>query len=265
MTAGVITERPVAPAHRFTRPEAFRKPDPRDHDFFLAVLAFIWLGIVFGFGSDMLHRARVHATPYPAIVDVHAVVFVSWLCLFTAQMLLVRFRRTDLHRRLGKAAIGLFIAVVVLGPATAITVHHLALGTPASNPSLISIQLADMLGFTVLGTVALLLRRVPQAHKRLMLLALLCLANAGFHRWWGGGLRTLLGPAANGFWGIFLEINLDALLVVGAMALYDGIARRRLHPTFVVGATFVLGLQFVAVWLLVSPWWKPVATALVRF
>ncbi|OYV66408.1 MAG: hypothetical protein B7Z72_11400 [Gemmatimonadetes bacterium 21-71-4] len=35
-------------------------------------MALIWPGVVMGFGSGMIHRARTHAPAFPAIVDVHA-------------------------------------------------------------------------------------------------------------------------------------------------------------------------------------------------
>jgi uncharacterized membrane protein len=265
MTTDAIVPPPAARPRRFTRPNAFREARPRDHDFFLIMVLLIWVGIVMGFGSDMLHRARAHAPPFPVIVDVHAAVFVSWLCVVTTQILLVRSGRTDLHRRLGRAAVSLFVAVAVLGPATVLTVYHLGFVGPKGGPEFMSVQLLDMLAFTVIVTAALWLRRAPHAHKRLMLLALIIIADAGFSRWWGAGLHHLLGPAANGFWGNYMGVYLDFPLLVGLMAVYDRVTRRRLHPVFVLGAAFAFSLQLAGIWLYVSPWWKPVARAIVRF
>jgi hypothetical protein len=38
---------------------------------------------------------------------------------------------------------------------------------------------------------------------------------------------------------------------------------RRLYSAYMLGAVWGLGVEFVAVWMYVSPWWKPVATVLI--
>ena len=50
-------------------------------------------------------------------MHVHGVVFVGWLAVLTAQVLLIRRRRPDLHRKLGVAAMGLAVLMVIIGPA----------------------------------------------------------------------------------------------------------------------------------------------------
>ena len=41
--------------------------------------------------------------------------------------------------------------------------------------------------------------------------------------------------------------------------------RRRLHPAYILGAPWALGLQILASCLYVSPWWKPIATRLIGY
>lgn len=255
-----LAARPTAPWRAYTTPSAFRGGHKWDHNFFIFMVGLIWLGILMGFVPQIARHFTQHQPAYPAIIHVHAAVFVGWLCLLTAQVLLVRFGRTDWHRRLGVAAIVLFAAVAAVGPTTAIVMHRIQFGTPRSDPPFIAIQLADMLTFTVLGGAAILLRKTPQAHKRLMLLAVIFISDAGFARWWGGGLFDLLGK---GFWPTFIELYLGDVLLVGLLGAYDWITRRRLHPVYVFGAAWGVGFELVAVWLLLSPWWKPVADALI--
>ncbi len=84
--------KPFAPAHKW------------DRTFFLAFAAMAWLSIVMGFGPTV-NGQLTGQSPFPhVIVHVHAVVFSGWLALFTAQILLIRSRRLDLHRRAEKAA-----------------------------------------------------------------------------------------------------------------------------------------------------------------
>ena len=230
-----------------------------DRNFFLAMVALIWLGILMGFVPEIIGRVRADEW-YPAVVYFHGAVFVCWLGLLTAQLLLVRFRRVDLHRELGMAGTALYGAMLVLGIVTAIVVDYDLFGTPRSDPSFFSIQLADMLAFAVLGGAAIAMRKSPDSHKRLMLLATIFIADAGFSRWWAPGLGKLLGE---GYWGLWAQAYLSDFLLVVMLGVYDLLSRRRLYSAYVLGAVWGLGVEFVAIWMYVSPWWKPVATVLI--
>ena len=63
-----------APFHRY------------DRNFFLAYVALIWLGILMGFGGDIVDHIKSHAPAFPLIVHVHAAIaFVGWLVVLTIQ------------------------------------------------------------------------------------------------------------------------------------------------------------------------------------
>lgn len=231
----------------------------RDQNFFLLMVTLIWLGILMGFVPEMVGRIRAHHF-FPVVVYIHGAVFASWLALLTVQVLLIRSRRVDMHRELGMAGTALYGAMLVLGVTTVVVVDHDLFGTPRSDPSFLSIQLADMLAFAVLGGLAIGLRKNPNAHKRLIILATICIANAGFSRWWAPGLEKFLG---DGYWGDWAQMYLSDLLLIAMLGAYDLITRRRLYSAYVFGAVWGLGLEFVAVWMYVSPWWKSVATLLI--
>jgi uncharacterized membrane protein YozB (DUF420 family) len=231
----------------------------QDRNFFLLMVGLLWLGVLMGFVPEMINRVRAHDL-FPAVVYVHAAVFVGWLGLLTAQVLLIRSRRVDLHRELGMAGTALYGAMLVLGVVTAVVVDYHLFATPRGNPSFLSVQLADMLGFAVLGGAAIVLRKNPEAHKRLMLLATICIANAGFSRWLAPGLGNLLG---DGYWGTWAQLYFSDLVLIGMLGAYDLISRRRLYSAYVLGAVCALGIEFAAVSMYLSPWWKPVATTLI--
>jgi uncharacterized membrane protein len=230
-----------------------------DRNFFLLMVGLLWLGILMGFAPDIIHRVRVHR-PFPAVVYFHGAAFVGWLSLLTVQVLLIRARRVELHRELGMAGIALYGAMVVLGITTSVVVDYDLFGTPHGDPSFFSIQLADMLAFTVLGGFAIAQRKNPDAHKRLMIMATICIADAGFGRWWGPGLERLLG---DGYWANWSQAYLSDFLLIAMIGVYDLISRRRLYSPYILGAVWGLGLEFAAVWLYLTPWWKPVATTLI--
>jgi len=242
-------------------PRPFAPNHPADRDFFLALVGLIWVGIIGGFGLDMIDHVRHSNRAYPLIVHLHALLFVGWLMLLTTQVLLIRNRRTDLHRRLGMAMAWLIPVMVVMGLAAAWTVQHqVALLEGPHNTQFLSINLTDMLGFASLAGAGVALRRDSPAHKRLMLLATLYLSTAGFARLW---LLTI-GPglATTGFWGFLIVFNIGGDLLIAALGVYDLVTRKRLHPAYVMGAGWILANEAAAAWLFFSPSWKLISLRL---
>jgi hypothetical protein len=253
--AKVMTVEAIAGASRPSQP--FAPQHVWDRNFFLLLVGLTWLGIAGGFGLDVIDHVRNETRVYPAIVHVHALIFVGWLVLLTAQLLLIRNRRLDVHRRLGLAAAWLIPVMVVVALATAWTVQHqVALLPGPHHPQFISINLTDMLGFATLAGAGISLRRNPSAHKRLILLSTLYLSTAGFARLW---LLTI-GPAGtDSFWGFFLAYNLGGDVLIAMLGLYDLSTRGRLHPAYVLGGGWVLVNELAAAWLYFSPGWKAIS------
>jgi hypothetical protein len=230
---------------------------PWDHNFFLLMVVLIWVGVGNGFGFEILRHIQKHEAAYPLIVHVHAIAFVGWLVVLTIQVLLVRAGRTDLHMKLGLAAMGLAAAMVVIGPATAIAVGHMQLGTKDANPTFIAVQLNDIFAFAMLVGAAFAWRRTPPVHKRLILIATLFISDAGFARWLGDGLHAAIGE---GYWGQFVPLYLCNDLLLLGIGAYDLATRRQLHPAWVAGTAFTLLLQLAAAYVYVEvPGWKAVS------
>ncbi len=251
MGAAPVRGAPFAPYHRW------------DRNFFLALVLAIWVGILMGFGGQIADRLRSGAPPYPWIVHVHAVAFVGWLVLLTAQVLLIRRRRPQLHARLGIWMMGLAAFMVVIGPATAIVMQRLHFGTKDGDPAFLAVQLTDIVAFAILVTAAFLKRNDPSAHKRLMLLATLYISDAGFARWLGVAIGKMMG-AYDGFWPFLAEGFLLPDLLILSLGAYDLVTRKRLHPAYVGGAAWAAALQLTATYLYnLAPFWKGWATHLI--
>ena len=231
-----------------------------DRNFHLLMIALAWVGIVMGFGGSIAHHISQHRPPYPVIVHFHAVVFMSWLVLFTVQIFLIRCHKLAVHRRLGMAMAGIAAVMIVLGPATALTVQHARMNDPHADPAFLSIQLTDLLAFAGLITAGMLLRRLPSAHKRLMLLGTLYITDAGFARWLADGVIHLLGEGPVAFWtALYLAPNILFLLVCA----YDLVTRRRLHPACLFGIIWILANQITAVFLYGTPAWTTCAKKII--
>ena len=238
----------------------FGPTDRRERNFFLVLLAGIWVGILGGFGTDLADHLRGNDPPYPLLVHIHAAVFVGWLVLLTGQLLLVRNGRTDLHRRLGLATAWL-VPVMLLAGLGASWASHLARYTPeAPHTAFLSVELSGLLTFGVLAGAGLRLHRTPAAHKRLMLLSTICLSTAGFARLWDATIGDLLGE---GFWPLFAELNSGADLLILALGIHDLVRHGRLHPAYIAGAAWAVALEFGELGLFFSPAWRAFAPHLI--
>ena len=130
MSVEAISRTPAAPFAPWHR---------SDRNAFLALLVLTWAGILGGFGLDVIDHIRHETRAYPLITHLHAFLFVGWLVLFSAQMMLVRGRHLNLHRRLGLAMAWLIPVMVAL--ATAWTVQRQVAALPgAHDPQFISIK-----------------------------------------------------------------------------------------------------------------------------
>ncbi len=232
----------------------------RDHDFFLALVGLIWLVVLVGFVPEVIADAQRHGPPYPLAVDIHAAAMVGWLSLLTTQVLLIRARRTDLHKRLGVVGVCLAAIIPILGVAAAIASDRVRAATGHPHPAFFSVQLFDMVAFAGAAAAAILLRGDPAAHKRLILLATLACVDAGFSRWLGHPIRNLLG---SGFWPFMTQIYLANIVLILGIGAYDLVTRRRLHAAYVGGAAWVLGCLFLAGWLYEIPAWVPIAARMI--
>jgi hypothetical protein len=245
---------------RIRRP--FAAQQPWDRNVFLLLMLLVWLGIVVGFGHDIADHIRTHRRAYPLIVHIHAAVFVGWLVLVTTQMLLVRVRRTDIHRKLGLWGMALAATMAPLGLAAAWLSERLDHGTPNSDAPFFAVNITTMLAFVVLVAAAYGMRSEPPAHKRLLLLATICLSFAGFARWWSFAVGDALG---SGFWPFFVMLYLASDILIVGLGAYDLATRGRLHPAYVAGTLWILANQLAGNWLYFAPRWKPIATWLAGY
>jgi hypothetical protein len=231
-----------------------------DRNAFLLLTGLVWLGVLSGFGTDSFQHVSKYGLDYPLIVHFHAVAFVGWLTLFTVQVALIRTGRADIHRRLGVAGAALAAVMVVLGPATALVVDAARFTATGRTPEFLAVQLSDILAFAGLTAAGLLMRRTSAAHKRLMLLGLIYISDAGFARLLNGFMAAPLGHSA---WGDLARLYLGSDVLVLGLALYDLATRGKLHPAYIAGVVWMITLQFTAYTLLTNPTWKALSLHLI--
>ncbi len=202
-----------------------------------------------GFSRSYYLKAFFDSPALPSLlVHLHGIVMTLWFALFLVQARLIATHRTQLHRKLGLAGIGLAVLVVVVGCFTAIVAAKAGRAPPGPPPLVfLAIPLGDMVVFAILFTLAIQFRRLPDFHKRLMLLASLSMLTAAIARF--------PIPASAGlplFFGL-----MDALLL--ACIAFDTIRNRRLHPAFGWGFLLVFLSQGARLAGAGTPQWQQFA------
>lgn len=212
-------------------------------------LGVLWLGIFAGFGVDITRFIRENP-PAPKVIYAHAAVFTVWMLLLTAQVLLVLNDRVGWHRRLGWFAAGWACLMAVMGPWAALASDVVNLHTQPGGPPFLSVNIVDIGGFVVLLAWGIALRKNPAAHKRMMILATVSLADPGFARF----SEYLMGEPSSVIPWFFYTFYGNVLLVV-LMAGWDW-WRGRLMRSFVLGAGALVAGEFASTLLYFWGPWK---------
>jgi len=194
-----------------------RKLPAREHLFYSG-LAFAYALTVFVGFSRTFYLKSLFGTPHLSwIFHLHGVVFSAWTLFFVFQTALVAAGRTNVHRRIGWIGAIFAASIIVFGALFA--THAVRSGhSTRSRPGLLINSLVDLVLFGLFFGLALLLRHRPAIHKRLMVLAMLCLIIPAIGR--------LPIPAALIGWTIF-AFSLAGLI-------YDALSVRRIYLTNVI-------------------------------
>lgn len=216
---------------------------------FFGLMALFCVVIVFvGFAPSFYLRPLSDRPPLSLTVQLHGLAFTLWIVLFLAQSWLVRHRRVDLHRILGTAGAVLAVVMVYMAMAVAIpnarefvATGHRPLGF--SPEQFLFLQVGDMLQFAILVLLAVILRRRPEAHKRLMLLATLSIIAPAIG-------RMPLAPV--------VKFAVPIVAVLGCMT-FDLVRQRRIHPAFLWGGVAFIVATPLRVAVGATPTWAKIA------
>jgi hypothetical protein len=218
-------------------------------------LGVLWVGMIAGFGVDIPRYLHEKPAP-PPVLHVHAVVFTIWMLLLTAQVLLVLVDRAIWHRRLGWFMAGWACLMGVMGSWAAMASMARSFDTPDVDTQFLSINIVDIVGFLALLAWGIALRKNAAAHKRMMILSSIALADPGFARFSGWLWPDEPHNAVVWFWYTFY----GNVLLIALMAGWDW-WRGRLMRSFAVGAAGILASEVLATWLYFWGPWKMVTHA----
>jgi len=153
--------------------------------YFWTILVMCFL-VFTGFGMTYwIPLAAGRFPPAPPIVHIHGLVFSTWMILLLVQSALVNTGNVALHRSLG--TYGIAHAAVMMY--TGALIQMIGLGRSVANGATgpfdtAYIALMAVVGFGFLFTLAIRNVRRPEAHKRLMLFAVLPVIPPGVNRFY---------------------------------------------------------------------------------
>ena len=217
--------------------------------FFVGLAAVFLLIVLAGFAPSfyvrpyLLHPERLARYPdgLPAHLYLHGTLLTAWFVLAMVQTWLVATHRTSVHRRLGVAGVVLAAGIVAAGIQTTVLRDALIID---ETPERAFGQLTILTWFSICIVSAVLCRRRPADHKRLMVFASLSLlapaldrlgATVGFVTAW---FSPSLGPAIGG-------AGLLSLFLV--LLTHDLMTARRVHRATLWGLlAFVVGMGCAA-------------------
>jgi hypothetical protein len=208
-----------------SRRESVKPGISRPRPFYMGITGFMILMVLVGFWPSYFGPLLRGAAVRPWVIDLHGAVFMGWMALLLTQVALAASRRIQAHRKLGSFGIAYGFGVLLMGLVVgfAAPVMHLSAGEwPMDRAAgFLLITLGDMTLFGGFFVAAMLYRRRPEIHKRLILLATVALLFAA------AGRMTFISsrPLALLVWlsPVFIAIG------------YDGLTRRRVHPSYLIG------------------------------
>jgi hypothetical protein len=229
-----------------------------DRRFYLGA-GLIASGLVFwGFAPTYYLKLIFGAPALATRLHIHGAVMSSWLVLFLVQAILVSARRTQWHRRLGTIGVFVAIGVILVGSTTTINAAAREVGRHSveadARVMVLCLELVQMALFAGLVAAAIWMRRRPDYHKRLMLLATACMMPSAFSR-----IPLNLTFMVSGNVSILLLFDLCVIIP----ALIDTLRNRRLHPAFGWGGLIAAAALNLAYPIAISPQWLRLGTRLV--
>ena len=194
----------------------------------LLMLALVTYAFSRTIGDGLLHTRRPHR--FITLLSIHAAVFYVWMLFFVLQSALVRWRNLRLHRLLGWFGTADALLVVLMGLwATFVEPFPLALE---------SIGILSMAGFGIPVALAILWRKRPAHHRRLLFIGTAVLTNAAFARLPGTYMPTH-----------FFYAGTDLIVAIGIA--HDLWTERRIHQVYRYAMPLLLAAQIA---VLIRAW-----------
>jgi uncharacterized membrane protein YozB (DUF420 family) len=223
---------------------------------------FAWMGLagiavaVIGFAKTFFLPLFSGTFSAPLLIYVHGAFLFGWVGFFAAQSFWIHRKNLRLHKRLGWAGAGLVAGVVVstLGVGALASQRTAATGDIDLASREFLVILMEMTVFSVLTVSAFLLRRRPDNHRRLMLLALIASLGPAWFRF-----RHYFPPIDDPVF-VYSLLLADSLVVIAALA--DFLRERRVHWVYTFVGSSMIGVHLIEVFGFGANWFGAIARTL---
>jgi len=192
--------------------------ETRSRLFFLGVSGVLLAVVLVGFARTFFLRGLFDVPPIPSYLYFHGAVLTAWFGIVFAQTTLVANGRTDLHRRLGIAGMGVAILVVLVSTLVVVRAVPRFVAAGMESGAMQFIVLGDLVAlaiFTALVAIAFRLRRRSDSHKRLMIVSCIIISTPAIAR-----LERL---------GIPVPVPAALLGLLATVVIHDFYSLGRLH------------------------------------
>jgi hypothetical protein len=225
-----------------------------DRYFYFAMSLLSAAVVVWGFGHTVDQSLFHAAVPRPRLLWFHGALFSAWILFFIFQSALIRSHNVKLHRLTGWFGVGLGSLMVPLGWATAIVMVHFETYTlhETGRYAFFIVPSYDMLAFGTCFALAVLWRKKPELHRRLIFLATCALLIAAFARF-----SPFIRSHGLGYLGVDLMITLGMLR--------DLLVNRRIHKVYRIALPAFMAAQSLVIYVSQTgpQWWIRFARAVV--
>lgn len=211
------------------------KPVQRENKAFFTAHAALLLVVLVGFGRSFYARPMFLDTPLTRVLAIHGTVLTMWFVLTVVQAWSALAQRRSVHRQLAWLAVPLVVGVVVTG-GWVNTALALDIQSPQDPENMfIWANYMSLASFVALVVFAVLKRRSPQTHRRLMVFASISIIGPAFARF---AFWPALGKMGLVFAPVFAVAGMLAMVVL--VICFDVWSLRRPQAASWVGLAAIL-------------------------
>lgn len=225
-----------------------------DRYFYFAMSLLIAVIVAWGFSHTIDEDLLRPVVQPPAILWFHAAAFTGWVAFFIFQSALVRTHNVKWHRYFGLYGATLGAIMVPLGLATAVIMARFETYRlhEKGRDTFLIIPVFGMIYFAVFLSLAIVWRKKPELHRRLIFIATCVLLEAAF-----GRIAFFIRIP---IFGIFTGV--DGLILLGVAR--DLIVNRRIHRVYLIALPILMICQPFVLYTHShgSAWWLHIAHAL---
>ncbi|MEO7306437.1 MAG: hypothetical protein ABIR78_05465 [Ferruginibacter sp.] len=225
----------------------------RKPSFFLIIAIVALVVVLIGFAKTFIIPVATNSFSAPILIHIHGAFAFAWILLFLLQTSLIHFNKYKIHQTLGFLGLfisaGVMITMIPAGMYVAQRDLRQGFGETAYS-SLLGVIISGII-FFCLVLAGILKRKVPQSHKRLMLLATIVVLWPAWFRF----RHYFPSVPKPEIW--FALVLADSLIIIAW--IWDKFRNGKIHPVLKYIGLFIILEQTFEVFAFDTPIWRQIA------